>query len=656
MADLIIHDREYDGVNRLKIPNTNGDNTYFYDTTEADVASEYILKNKVYYGRYGKIIGSMNDYGEWYGTMYYKDSHIPIPNGHVSGGYVEIASSERAKLVSDNIKKDIVVLGVRGSDTVVDTADADATAEDIALGKSAYVNGIKINGQNTGGGSDVLYIDYDGTILNAFSKESFIALNNHIALPQHEGLICQGWNWDLLDAKNYVREYNQLVIGANYITDDNSTKLYINIPDLSNEAYRKLSISYKQSVSEGVTVYWGDGVFSVSTVVNNTITLSHQYARGGRYVIRIVVSNGKITFGSSSDYRILKNDLSTDNSYYAYLDLIDRIELGANVILKSYAFQFCGRVSAITMPDYIDELGANCFYYCMTLECIVSPKQLKNIYAYCCYYCMAMTLFSISKQICSIETNAFNACGALTRFDFPDACTVISSSTFYNNYALKSVSIPNGITTIQSYAFYYCYALDDIRFGNNCSLNTIGQYAFSYCKSLKLDSLPSTLGTMEYSSFYGSSKIIDLIIPNSVQVMGSYNFAYCYGLKKITLPTNNYLKTVPAYMFYYCHQLGEVIIPEGYTTISTYAFAYCRSIIRVDLPSTITSIGACVFYNCYGFRELHVKAITPPSFSNSNAFYNVLSYRIYVPAASLSTYKSASGWSTFASKIYAEPE
>jgi hypothetical protein len=39
----------------------------------------------------------------------------------------------------------------------------------------------------------------------------------------------------------------------------------------------------------------------------------------------------------------------------------------------------------------------------------------------------------------------------------------------------------------------------------------------------------------------------------------------------------------------------------------------------------------------------------------NNAFYNTNNCPIYVPSASVNAYKSASGWSTYASRIQAIP-
>ena len=54
-----------------------------------------------------------------------------------------------ANLVADNIKSGVSIFGVQGTLTSLDTSDADATAENIDSGKTAYVKGQKITGTST---------------------------------------------------------------------------------------------------------------------------------------------------------------------------------------------------------------------------------------------------------------------------------------------------------------------------------------------------------------------------------------------------------------------------------------------------------------------------------------------------------------------------
>ena len=58
----------------------------------------------------------------------------------------QILSEKNANLIAENIKKDVQIFDVTGTYEGTDTSDADATVDDIALNKTAYVNGSKITG------------------------------------------------------------------------------------------------------------------------------------------------------------------------------------------------------------------------------------------------------------------------------------------------------------------------------------------------------------------------------------------------------------------------------------------------------------------------------------------------------------------------------
>ena len=65
---------------------------------------------------------------------------------------------------SENIKKDVTILGVTGTYEGTDTSDATANTEDIISGKTAYVNGQKLTGNlitiSAGGSRSVSYTSY----------------------------------------------------------------------------------------------------------------------------------------------------------------------------------------------------------------------------------------------------------------------------------------------------------------------------------------------------------------------------------------------------------------------------------------------------------------------------------------------------------------
>ena len=133
-------------------------------------------------------------------------------------------------------------------DKAVDSAALDAgmtAVADVIRAKAgtteplAWPDGFRaaISGIETGGGGTVNptatakavnFRDYDGTILYSYTVDEAAALTELPPLPEHSGLICQGWNWSLDDIKAMGRAVE---VGAMYITDDGKTRIYIHLEE-----------------------------------------------------------------------------------------------------------------------------------------------------------------------------------------------------------------------------------------------------------------------------------------------------------------------------------------------------------------------------------------------------------------------------------------
>ena len=134
--------------------------------------------------------------------------------------------------------------------------------------------------------------------------------------------------------------------------------------------------------------------------------------------------------------------------------------------------------------------------------------------------------------------------------------------------------------------------------------------------------------------------------------IGNYAFSNCYSLASVTIPSS--VTSIGTYVFSYCYSLASVTIPNNVTSIGNNAFNTCYSLASVTIPSDITSIGDYAFQNCYGMAVYHIKPTTPPTLGTT-AFSNIQSdCVIYVPSASLTTYKGASNWSSYASYMQGE--
>ena len=89
--------------------------TFDADTTDATATAAEILKGKTAYKDGQKLTGSMPNNGAVGGTISNKNIPYPVPQGfHDGSGKVSIDPTEAAKLIPDNIREGVTILGVPG--------------------------------------------------------------------------------------------------------------------------------------------------------------------------------------------------------------------------------------------------------------------------------------------------------------------------------------------------------------------------------------------------------------------------------------------------------------------------------------------------------------------------------------------------------------
>ena len=372
----------------------------------------------------------------------------------------------------------------------------------------------------TGGGgtsavskSDVNFYDCDGTLLHSYTKDAFLALSALPDLPTRKGLTCQGWNYTMSKAKEYVTDYGILDIGATYITDDGKTRLYIKI---AAKGRMTVPLYFSQTVSNGVTIDWGDGSTTQKLSGTGNKNTTHTYADIGEYVITLNPASGcTLGLGHGSSYCVMG---STGNNGRVYCNMLQAVEIGKNVTsINSYAFRYCNSLASIVIPQSVTKIGFGVFYQCYSLANIVIPQGVTIINSDVFKYCYSLTSIMIPQGVKNIGEYAFEYCYSLASIVIPKSVTSIGDYVFYQCNSLASIVISQGVTNISNSMFYQCYSLASIVIPQ--SVTSINNYAFNNCYGMAYydfrasTSVPTLSTTTVFNGIPSDCKIV---VPDSL--------------------------------------------------------------------------------------------------------------------------------------------
>ena len=202
----------------------------------------------------------------------------------------------------------------------------------------------------------------------------------------------------------------------------------------------------------------------------------------------------------------------------------------------------------------------------------------------------------------------------------------LENGAYKNNTEIQHVIISNGVTSIGKTAFNYCSNLSSVTIPN--SVTSIGMVAFGSCEKLSSVTIPNGVTRIEGSTFASCKKLSSVTIPNSVTSIEELAFESCF-------------------------ELSSIEIPNSVDSIGMSAFAECNSLTSVTIPSSVTFIDMMAFMYCDTLTTVTCEAVTPPTLGDKAFDKSLLLTHIYVPAGSVSAYKSA--WSAYEALIEANP-
>ncbi|MDD3129085.1 MAG: leucine-rich repeat protein, partial [Candidatus Izemoplasmatales bacterium] len=505
---------------------------------------------------------------------------------------------------------------------------------------------------------------------------------------------------------DFIDDLPVLKIGENAFMNNTTIKelyIYSNIFYIGDFAFSGLinleKIFLPSGVYEvGIGVFFGNEniqLIEISSELN--YNLSH-YFNGvdnipeHSFVIRF--SSGSSSVSTSllnSDLKnvvleLAKDSLSIDYSLFRNNNFIKHLVIPDGISkIDDYAFENMSALQSIVLPNSIETIGKNIFRGDISLESITTPYIGKTRTSIrkegVLGYFFSETDYTGSTMVRQKEGSGyidgvvFYISSSLRRVVLTDS-EVLQEGTFHNasfieevvlpeglitigeyslsNSGIKSISIPASLKDIDRYAFYESDNLENIYFSEGSLLESVDNYAFGKCISLKEVVFPVGLKSIGQEVFRYNENLYYVYIPESVEKIGSLSF---HNLEKTVIYTgasSNKVEwqLIPVKIYYdidriekndefgfaisnsndamiisYYGSSSEVNIPNTYNNllvigimdrvfednlllenvnfeidsnieiIGDYAFANCEKINSIKLPDSLVEIGSYSFYN-----------------------------------------------------------
>lgn len=423
-------------------------------------------------------------------------------------------------------------------------------------------------GGGTYGENEIIFYDYDGTIVYSCTIEEANNLTELPTPPEHEGLIFQEWNYTLEEVNSTT---HILDIGAMYDTYEIRTdiidgvetsyvvhpvRLYMDLPDDGINIETNFGVGYFANYgadgnkANKAMIDWGDGspysVSSADTVdyYGNYIT-NHTYESAGKYVIKIFAH--------------------PDN-----LQLVD-----GEYVPKGRLFSISNVTNAL-LNRTTDRL------YCKGMEFGSICNGFVNGGKPGASHTVKFITFTSKARLCSSSLYSLNYFAGVSHISVPKGNTIISYGGFGNNM-VKSISLPNTITSCAAYAFppslQRLVIPDSVTSLTAPFINSApasGNYRTLYLSN-QLSSYPANMC---------QGQVLDnLYMGSNVSSFGSSCFRES-GLRKFVF--ENDVTGTLSQIFYGCTCLNEVIFKGNIESISSNCFYNCSSLVHVEfVPSTV---------------------------------------------------------------------
>lgn len=252
-------------------------------------------------------------------------------------------------------------------------------------------------------------------------------------------------------------------------------------------------------------------------------------------------------------------------------------------------------INIIIIPETIKTIRRHAFKGCSSVIGVVIPETIEEI---------EEDIFLDIPLGFRILTSEFETMTLATSDDGKLIFTTLSDGTYSvkaaNTAITGDIIIPgtfNGInvTQIAANGFYNCKAIGTVTFGTTSDISKItitNSNSFRESTITGELTLPNSLITVGYASFYNCDSLTSVTFGNSITSFSSYVFYGCGYIKSFSILPDTLL-SIGTYAFYGCIvNTTNWVIPDSVTTIDPYAFYDSRKTSAFHIGKNVKTLGS----------------------------------------------------------------